>query len=67
MALWRQQLSRPEAQRPVFMNLFQSFQKAGQTRKAGKWLDKYNAFLGAGKGDPEETVPEEDDEEPLPF
>ena len=67
MALWRQQLSRPEAQRPVFMNLLQSFQKAGQTRKAGKWLDKYNAFLGAGKGDPEETVPEEDDEEPLPF
>lgn len=45
LALWRQQLTKPAAQRPVYMNLFQRFQKAGQTRQAGKWLAKYEGFL----------------------
>lgn len=45
LALWRQQLRKPEAQRPVYMNLFQRFQKAGQTEQAGKWLAKYETFL----------------------
>ena len=47
MALWRQQLTRPTAQRPIFMNLFQAFQKAEQTPQASKWLNRYNGFLGA--------------------
>ena len=65
MALWRQQLTRPEAQRPVFMNLFQGFQQAGQTAQAGKWLARYNAFLG--KTDSEEDVAEaEKEQEALP-
>ncbi|MEG3768365.1 sel1 repeat family protein, partial [Alteromonas sp. 14N.309.X.WAT.G.H12] len=49
LALWRQQLATPSAQRPVYMNLFQRYQKAGQTAKAKEWLARYNAFLDADK------------------
>ncbi|QPG04368.1 sel1 repeat family protein [Salinimonas marina] len=44
LKLWRQQLGRPNAQRPIFMNLFQSFHYAGNTPQAGKWLKKYQDF-----------------------
>ncbi|MBU2976993.1 sel1 repeat family protein [Alteromonas sp. C1M14] len=47
LALWRQQLADPKTQRPVFMNLFQAFQKAGQTTKAKEWLTRYEAFRDA--------------------
>ena len=44
LKLWRQQLDRPKAQRPIFMNLFQSFHYGGNTPQAGKWLKKYQEF-----------------------
>ena len=44
LKLWRAQLLRPAAQRPVFMNLFQAFHKRGEQENAGIWLRKYNEF-----------------------
>lgn len=44
LELWKKQLLSPEAQRPVFMNFFQHFHYAGDQQRAGKWLDRYNAF-----------------------
>ncbi|WP_075609522.1 tetratricopeptide repeat protein [Alteromonas pelagimontana] len=44
LQLWQQQLAEPTAQRPIFMNLFQSFHKHGQTAQAGEWLAKYEAY-----------------------
>lgn len=44
LELWKTQLMTPEAQRPVFMNFFQHFHYAGDQQRAGKWLDRYNAF-----------------------
>ncbi|WP_018981640.1 SEL1-like repeat protein [Salinimonas chungwhensis] len=44
LALWKQQLLKPDQQRPVFMNLFQRFHYAGDQQRAGEWLARYNAF-----------------------
>lgn len=44
LQLWGQQLNQPKAQRPIYMNLFQSFHYAGNTPEAGKWLKKYQEF-----------------------
>lgn len=41
LSLWRQQLEDNTQQRPVSMNLFQSFHKHGQTGRAGEWLERY--------------------------
>lgn len=62
LRLWQQQLKNPQAQRPVYMNLFQAFHYAGNQQAAGKWLDKYNAFTQPA---PTETAaPEQDIDDP---
>ncbi|GEA13254.1 sel1 repeat family protein [Alteromonas sp. KUL49] len=41
LALWEAQLAIPEVQRPISMNLFQSFHAKGQQVEAGYWLGRY--------------------------
>jgi hypothetical protein len=41
LALWEQQLQNESAHRPISMNFFQAFHKAGNTKKAGVWLNVY--------------------------
>ncbi|GGF56279.1 sel1 repeat family protein [Alteromonas lipolytica] len=37
--IWRSLLNDPKAQRPIAMNLFQHYEKAGNTEKAAYWLN----------------------------
>lgn len=41
LALWEQQLQNENTHRPISMNFFQAFHKAGNTKKAGVWLHVY--------------------------
>ncbi len=45
LSLWRQQLEDNTRQRPVSMNLFQSFHAHGQTAQAGIWLERYQSAV----------------------
>lgn len=41
LTLWEQQLQNDSTHRPISMNFFQAFHKAGNTKKAGVWLHVY--------------------------
>ncbi|NMH58558.1 sel1 repeat family protein [Alteromonas ponticola] len=51
LTLWQQQLQDPTALRPIYMNLFQSFHRNGQSTQADIWLRKYEQFNKAASTD----------------
>ena len=57
LRLWQQQLEDNTQQRPVSMNLFQSFHKHGQTARADVWLKRYQQAIAEQVVDKSQATP----------